>query len=343
MPQEIVPSTRTRAKKLRYWGLAAIAVVLVGTGAVVTIHPRVFTCKEDAEISLGKREAVARSGLAFVWAVLGQAPDGGYAMMTDEAKRTVSREQLLQIRQSLLPMGPFDNLRITKTYLVTSMGGPSNSLMPCAFSPNGVVVAVKPNAEQAHLVLESDTRNNRWSFVLWLIHDTDWEVESFHADVAGIVGKSASDILAMARSEEAANRHFNALILYATARDLSGHGPNFRLQLSQDIATEMNRVKLPKELQGQAPFAWHFGETDFRVLRVGPIGVAGDIYLSITHEVPGWRDGQEPERANGRLLAGFKEAFPEYRSAFAGLVAEARESGGNRLYRSVQKDGVGLN
>jgi hypothetical protein len=325
-----------------FWIWIAVGVVLVIF--IQWKEPSIgylTSCKGDDEIPAATREDLARFGLSFVHSILSDIPDAAYPMLTDEARQAVSQDQFLQLRQKLWALGPFEKLRVTKTYLLRSAGTGQNSLAPCAAGGNKVFVAVKPEVEQSYLMIDGRTENGGWAFVLWLMKDAPWRVQSFHADRTSIVWKTAGDLLNLARSEESAQHHFNAVVLYSTARDLSSHGPNFQLQAVQDISNEMAKVPVPRELQGQAPFAWRFDGRDFHILKVGPIGLAGEIYLSITHEVA-LSDKQETERINGDLLSGFAEAFPEYRSVFAGLIAEARERGGDAVFRTTRKAQVSL-
>jgi hypothetical protein len=194
---------------------------------------------------------------------------------------------------------------------------------------------MEPRFEQAHVIVEGDAPNARWAFVLWLVPEQGWQIHHFQAKPTQLAGKSANEMQDLARLEEARDHHFNAAVLYGTARSLADLGPNFRLRVLQDITSEIAKVALPPELQGQAPYTWHLENAEFRILAVGPFGAEGKLYLRLTHEVAPWRDDQEAEQRNRELMPRFARAFPEYSTVFAGLIAEARERGTNRGYRTI--------
>jgi hypothetical protein len=101
-----------------------------------------------------------------------------------------------------------------------------------------------------------------------------------------------------------------------------------------EIRGEMASLPVPKLLRGQPPFSWRFGESSFEVSNVGPVGIGGKVYLIITHLLGQWQDDKTVDQKNRELMAGFKQAFPEYADAFAGLIVEAREKAGVRGYRT---------
>jgi hypothetical protein len=87
--------------------------------------------------------------------------------------------------------------------------------------------------------------------------------------------------------------------------------------------------------QGQAPFTWQLGGESFRILRLGPIGVGGKVYLIITQELSPWPQDSGADLKNRQSISEVKRAFPEYAAVFAGLVTAAQEKDGNRGFRTV--------
>ena len=75
----------------------------------------------------------------------------------------------------------------------------------------------------------------------------------------------------------------------------------------------------------------------YKVLSVGPIAIAGKIYVVIVHEVSPWQSDNQVDGWNKELLKYFKSRFPEYSDVFAGLVARAVEQGSNRGYGTVEE------
>jgi hypothetical protein len=304
------------------------------------IVPFVSSCATDGEISADERATLDQTAMQFVQTILSSNPTAAYSNFTADAKQNVSLENVsAMIQQGIQPMAPYTNVHVVHTYLAKVTGGTQEQRVVCGnlSSPEGwVTVTAKPGPQQGHVIVESQTRNNTWAFVIWLLQEQGhWHVQYFQVMIVEMVGKSAQDLLVMARTQQQRHHNFNACALYATALQLAGRGPNLQLGIQPEIQKEMAQLEVPREIQGQPPFTWQFGNAHFKVLTVGPIGVGGHIYLSIEQEVAHWTDNNDAERENQKLIAAFKKAYPEYLDVFAGLVVAAREAGGTRGYRTV--------
>jgi hypothetical protein len=154
---------------------------------------------------------------------------------------------------------------------------------------------------------------------------------------AGMADKSAADLQKIATAEHQQRHEFNAFILYVTALQLADRGPALQLGIRPDIETGLRGVERPSILEGEAPFTWKFDNSPFKVLNVGPIAVGGKIYLMVAHEVEPWAAEKDVEQNNRQLMAGLAKMYPEYKTAFAGLVVRAHERGGTRAFGTVDE------
>jgi hypothetical protein len=327
--------------KLPIW---AAALAIAGSASSGPVHAAfvVASCSTDNEIAAEQRAEIEAVALGFVRNMVGTAPLAAYLSFTAAAKQATASDKFVAlVKQAVQPLGPFSNLRIAQTHLLKSLGAGDGARMLCGISlrpEDRVTVTVKPAAEQAHVLVEAQTRNNGFTFALWLIADLGWNVESFHIQMSSMVGKTAQDILALARTERQDKHGFNATILYATANQMAYRGPNLQLSIDSEIKKEISTLQVPPELQGNPPFAWKLGDDSFKVLNVGLIGVGGKIYLAITQEVAPWAADQDADQRNRALISDFIRAIPEYAKVFAGLVVGASESGGHRLFRTVHEN-----
>ena len=179
-------------------------------------------------------------------------------------------------------------------------------------------------ALRAYAIVEGDTVNNTNAFVIWLLPEQgNWLVQYAHFVTTTMVGKSADDLQKIAATENAKQHAFNALIFCAAALQLADRGPFFQLAIRPEIEKAIGNVQRLPILQGQAPFVWKFDKSTFRVLNVGPIGIGGNIYLLVAHEVEPWAEDKQADRQNRDLITAFAKANPEYKEAFAGLVVRA--------------------
>ncbi|HYL85817.1 MAG TPA: hypothetical protein VE263_16435 [Candidatus Angelobacter sp.] len=308
-----------------------------------SFQPFTASCKADDEVDSKEREAVNQVALKFVQDALGPDPSAAYTAFSADAKGTVSLEQFVSLFQNRIkPMGPFNTLQATHTYIAKVTGGSREQRVICGNLSNPqtwVAVNTKPGPAEAHVVVKGQTQNNAMVFVVWLIPERgDWNVQYIHSTTAEMVGKSADDLQKMAESENQKQHSFNAFILYAAALQLADRGPFFQLGIRPEIEKRLAEVPRPNILQGQPPFTWNFGESSFKVLNVGPIGVSGKVYLLVDHEVEPWKESKQVERKNRDLITAFAKAYAQYKDAFAGLVIRAHERGGNRGYGTVEEN-----
>jgi hypothetical protein len=322
------------------------AIIIVALGGVIVDRPAVAqpilaTCATGDEIPADKRVAIEQAGLRFVQALVSFNTEVAYTELSSGAKQAVPRDKVAAlIAQAIQPMAPFSAARVAQIHLVRAETSAPTARVLCgslARPEDWVSVAAKPIAEQAHVLIDAQTKNNGWTFALWLVPEQDWRVEYFTVVPSTMVGKTARDLWDIARSEQQSKRNFNAAMLYMAASQLASRGPNFQLGITSEMQKDMQKLQLPPQLQGQAPFIWKFGDHEYKILNVGPIGVGGKIYLTLTQETAPWGANQEADQHNRALISDFARAVPEYTNVFAGLVVGAKERGGNRLFNTVDE------
>jgi hypothetical protein len=324
--------------------LAISLFVTIGCKPVLqSIYPFTTSCGTDNEISVKDRLAADQVAMEFVQDTLGPKPETAYAAFTDETKTNVSFEQFAAlVKQTIQPMAPFKDLHVAHTYLAKVTGGTQAQRVVCgnlASPESWVAVTAKRGPAQAHVIVEAQTLNNTWVFVIWLMPEQgSWRVEYLQATISAMVGKTAEDLWHLADSEEQKNHNLNAYILYATAMQLSARGANFQLGIQPEIEKEFKNLHPPSNVQPPPPFIWQFGQSTFKVLNVGPIGIGGKIYLQIDHELEPWATDKDADRKNHELISAFAGAYPEYKDAFSGLVVRAHERGGTRGFTTVSEN-----
>lgn len=305
-----------------------------------SVQPFAGACATDDEASAKERAAVDQTAFQFVQNAVGPDPLTAYVSFTDEAKHDIPSEKFVAVFQTAIkPMGPFQNLRVTHTYIAKVTGGTQEQRVVCGSlsRPEGwVAVNARPGPAEAHVAIEGQTVNNSVVFTVWLIPEHgNWHVQYLHYAVSEMVGKSALDFQKMAEKESEQKHDFNAFILYATALQLVDRGPYFQLGIRPEIEQGIRVLKKPEIIQAQPPFLWRFEKSTFKVLNVGSIGVGGKVYLQIDHEIEPWAEDPAADRQNRELLTMFAKSYPEYEEVFAGLVIRAHERGGRRMFGTV--------
>jgi hypothetical protein len=240
-------------------------------------------------------------------------------------------------------MGPFKNLTVAHTYIAKVTGGSQEQRVICgediSNAERWVTVDTKPGAPEAHVVVQAETVNNTVAFVTRLIQEGGtWRIQYVHYATVKMADKSARDLEIMAEAQQQKRHDFNSYVLYAAALQLADRGPYFQLGIRPEIEKAIAESKKSDLLQGQPPFTWEFGKSNFKILNVGPVAVAGKIYLIIDHEIEPWKEDKEADQQNRTLIEEFAKATPEYKDAFAGLVVRAHERGSRRIFGTVDEN-----
>jgi hypothetical protein len=323
-------------------GLVAAVVLLTPARGVCaqSAQPSGSTCSIDSQIPAKDLASIDKAAIEFVQEALSANPETAYANFTDEAKSGITSENFATVfKQGIQPMGPFINLHAAHTYLAQVTGGAQEQRVICgdlASAGKWVAVNIKQGPAQAHVIVEAQTPNNIWAFVLWLVPvQGNWRVQYSQAMATTTVGKNVVELERMAATELQAHRNFNAYILYAAALQLAVRGPFLELGIQREIQKSLDSLKPPMNLQGGPPFDWLLGKTTYKVLNVGPIGISETVYLLIDHQIEAWTDDKVADAKNRELISSFSKSYPEYRQVFAGIMARAHASEGVHSFSTV--------
>jgi len=304
-----------------------------------------YYCHTGNDIDAETNSAVTRESLKFAHAAFDGDTPQAFNELTDEARKSFDQAQLASVLQGIKASGPYDSLRIEHLMTVTGRGHmqQSTSIVDCAkdatLSENNVRAVITNVPKQAYALVSAKGRTENWLAILWLIPSSGkWQIQSFQVTMATAAGKNADSFLAQARQENGEGHTLNAGVLYAAAGTLADRGSFYRTGLLDLIQKEAQQVIPPQEFRERPPFILKGGGEAFSIIRLSPIAINGNPYLVITLEVPRWKDSQEIEKRNRLLIRTFASRFPEYQSAFSGLVAEATESGGTSGWRTVMEN-----
>jgi hypothetical protein len=328
-------------KLSRFWRrviLVAAFAVAISVALLVqwSFNLTRYECEADGEIAQDERGDLEQVGLRFVQAVVSNRPDDAYAMMTAHARETVTSDAIKGFVEQVQSLKLSNGLKVDHAYLVEVHNFIGKSLRTtCNLSSrkDDWIAVATPGPKQAYVLVHGDSTNNGWTFILWLVPDQGWQVEHAQFQMTAAAGKGAEDVWALAREQRDRNHPFNAVLLYALASELAQRGPNFQLGILPKIGSEMSKLPMPSELQGNAPFTWRFGSSEYKIRKVTVTGIGGKLYIDIMQEIPPWTDDTEADRENRKLINEFKQAVPEHKDVFE-LTVTAWESGRTRGYRT---------
>jgi hypothetical protein len=303
-------------------------------------------CLTDGEIASRDREPYERAAMSLAESLTKGDSVALYSAFTPEAKQTTQLGQLERMLQSASKILPdVQSLHIAHTYFLSSVATEEGGSATCTLKAGGttsepkgwIAAAQKPSLKQAHVVVEGAASDTAWTFVFWLTTESDNPmVNALWFGTTAILGKTAEDVWAEARTQAHRGHAFNAALLYAEASELAYRGKTFQLGIFAEIRKEAQALQLPAELQGARPFTWTFGSDSFRVSSVNTTAMDGKRKLLIRQQLDPEFETQAEQR-NRSLIDGFKAAFPEISESYAAIVVDAVAPGGATILRSTDE------
>jgi hypothetical protein len=271
-------------------------------------------CRDDREVDTATREGAANAARAFYEALLKSDIDASYAMLAAKTRENVPRLQFEDITRQILARGPYNDLRVERSYHPSLTGmKPARALCGTISNGDWVSLAALPGATQAHVVMSARTRNNGWAFTAWLVRGpVAWEIYGFYTAMADMVG----------HEQDQRGHGFNAHMLFVAANSTVDRGPDFQLGIQNETDKALADHAPPAELSGKPPFTWRFGEESFTVNHVSIAGIDNALALIIQVSDPTWSGGDvDAETRNRRFIDALLKAHPELKESFGILVA----------------------
>lgn len=338
-----------RLWKKEYAQLPLLVTALVLSGGCQSSFS--YNCHDGGEIDPEKRSTIAAASVRFTQAILAGDAEAVYNTLTDAAKANTTRDQLVGVLQDFKAAGTFSDFKIERITTLTGRGDTSKSnghadcTKDAAHPEAGLMLTIEKVPEQAYALVSAKNSSSTskgyssetWITTLWLVPRAGkWEVNSFHAVMATLLGKPASEYLALARRENGRGHALNASSLYFDAASLAARGPFYHLGLEDVIQQESQQVTQPQEFRGPPPFSLTGPSGSFSIFRMITTQMDGKLYLVIIHGVDPWKDSNEVERKNQVLIQAFAKRFPEYSDIFGGIVAQAVERGSDKGWNTVE-------
>lgn len=306
-------------------------------------------CYTDDEVATAEREPDETAALKFARALFGGNADKAYALMSDLARKQVSKDQIASAIHALRPLSDAEaTLRVVHSYLhkISATGQPDEvvwngcTLVAHGSSDNGggeVQMVARKIPLQSYVVLLSDLGDSRYATYLWLEpQGGDWFVNYFYVSPIEISGHSAQDLEKLADEQAKKSHSFNALMLYRGAVGMLGGGPNFKYGLQGVIEESISRLNLPSDVTINPPYSWKTGEQSFKVVAAQAAGSGKDVALMLRQELARSGDDSFLEAQNQALLKLLHVMHPEYKDAFAKVVVEAVAPGHDGTYRTIE-------
>jgi hypothetical protein len=334
--------------------LAAALLLLAATpaaadGVGLGLGIMAGSCSTDSEIAPAERSAIEDAGLTLARTLLGDHPEGGFDLMSQKVQAANSREAFASsIGPAIAQGAPYSPPRLMHTYLLTSTGasigtGPgARGLCGTVANNAWVSAAVTPGEDSAYVLIDTDSRNNGWTFAIGLRREGPaWHVYNFYFNISSVVGLDAPKLLDMGQREREAGHMLNAYILVTGATYATQRGPDIQLGITHTILTELGKVIVPPELKGTGPFHWTLNGKTFDLSVATLIGV--DKQLGIQFDLPQkeWPSNDAADARNREFIDAFRAAYPDYARVFSFIVARAMQPDNSGGFASVYDNKTG--
>jgi hypothetical protein len=303
------------------------------------------SCQGDEDVASDKREAVDAAAMAFVRNALDGKTDAAFESMSSQVHSDPDKyRKQVQVIVDAVRNAQFTGVKVDHTYLVDAAGSGHDVFSACAprTGTDRVFAGTSLGSSQAHVLISMNSRNNGWTFTLWLMHeDGAWRVRYFYFGVSAIAGRSAEDLLKLAREQNAHGHALMAEALYVGADITSNRGTSFALSVRRDLRSDVATFKTDPMVEGKPPFTWTMGAATYKVAKVSIIGIGDQLGLSFDLPVDPWKDDKDAEARNHAFLDAFRAAHPEYSEVFAFLDARADKPDGSGGFSTVYDDKKG--
>jgi hypothetical protein len=160
------------------------------------------------------------------------------------------------------------------------------------------------------------------SFVLQQ-QGNDWKLGGLYAKSAQVAGHDGNWFADQARAYKAKGQTHNAWFYFLQARDLLVPVPFMSTKITDKLYDEAEAVR-PVD----ATFDLNAGTKTFKVTQVFPLAVGNDLDLVVKYESADVSNTAQTFRDNMAVMKALVGKYPEYRDAFAGVVARAVDPSG---------------
>src|SRR6058998_1006541 len=175
----------------------------------------------------------------------------------------------------------------------------------------GVVVLDVPTSKGA----------NTLSFVLQQ-HGNDWKLGGFYAKPAQVAGHDGNWFIQRGREFKTKGQVHNAWAYYLEARDLLAPVPFMSTLATDKLYDEAQSVQ-PSDLPTNGPVDLVASGKTHKLTSIFPLAVGNDLELVVKYQSADVSNTAQTFQDNMAVTKALVAKYPEYRDAFAGIVARA--------------------
>lgn len=233
---------------------------------------------------------------------------------------------------------------IYSTYILDATGGEPtivNALFVCGVynSANRLQFSIPnlPAGKYAFVIMDANgAKGPYWLSLILQQAGANWQLAGFYPKPRRVGDKGPGWFLTQARDYRAKGELHNAYFYYVTARDLALPVSFMITRPVEKLDSEAEPI-VPKDIPGDQPVsvAAPSGKS-YQVTQIFPVPVGTGMNLVVKYKALGdVSDTRSRFADNMELIKAFAAKYPEYRGAFAGLVARAVDPATGADYGTV--------
>ena len=193
-------------------------------------------------------------------------------------------------------------------------------------SPNRYVEFMIPNLPPGrYAVAVVDGKSPDGLNILTVILREDlgqWKLAGYYPKPGNIKGHDLSYYLSKAREFRAAGQNHNAWFYYLTVRYMAAPVDFMATSAIQKLDSEAMKVR-PNDLPGEQPLNFTAEGKTFAITSIEPVPTGDQFHLVLRYNWPDISNTGQVHIQNLSLIRAFVARYPEYKSAFDGIVARA--------------------
>jgi hypothetical protein len=187
-----------------------------------------------------------------------------------------------------------------------------------------------PPGRYGLVIQDIGTPNGKYALTMVLKQESGaWKLAGYYSKPAEIGGHDGQWFLTKARDYKAKGANHNAWFYYLTAWDLTAPVDFISTPRLDKLSDEMQGVR-PSDLPtGDHPLVLAAGGgRNYQLIHLSALPVGQDLHLLVKYRMPDVSNTQQTFDDNMAVIRAVVGRYPEFRDAFAGVVARATEPSG---------------
>jgi len=224
---------------------------------------------------------------------------------------------------------------IQNVYLLDASGAASSGRAEffCGvwMTPTFASFAINNLPAGRYAVVTQNVTGAKVSYMLTLIlkqEQSAWKLAGYYSKPAEIGGHNADWFLTKAREYKSKGQNHDAWFYYLTAWDLMGPVDFMSTPKRDKVGDEMQSVR-PADVPADHPLDLAAGGTTWKITRMFPERGNDGLVLVVKYQSPDVSNTQKTFDDNMAVIKAVVNKYPEYRDAFAAVVARAADPSGH--------------